>query len=401
MARLLTAGAETLNAIGDNKTMEGGITTTGTVTVDTGTVHSGSKSFKCDTGAGSTASYVTMTFTGAFARTYFVRQWINTTTVPPSIQRNVMQMRDASTNSQFSLLINSSGQIVASQGAQVSKVVTDGVWHRVEMSVQINSGAGADDLYEWRVDGVTIGSGTATLSANVPADVLLGWISTAANLISYIDDVALNDSTGGSQNSFPGDGRQVLLLPTADSAIGTGWTLGSGGTSNLFDAVNNIPPAGVADTGATAQIRSAQNTANLNYDATMTTYLAAGIQQYHSVEVVQPWIITAAPVTTSAKQGTVGVVSNPTIANVALAAGGTAGAFWSGVAGGTYPTGWKISPGTLTYDPTVTVGTAPVMRVTQVTASTRIAMVCGMFMYVEYSDLQLPAPSLVTARSPT
>jgi hypothetical protein len=35
--------------------------------------------------------------------------------------------------------------------------------------------------------------------------------------------------------------------------------------------------------------------------------------------------------------------------------------------------------------PSVTLGTAPVMRITQVTASTRIAVVCAMFIYVDYT----------------
>ncbi len=127
----------------------------------------------------------------------------------------------------------------------------------------------------------------------------------------------------------------------------------------------------------------------------MTTYTAAGIKATDIVNVVVPVVSTGAPVTTSAKQGTVGVVSNPTIANVALSSTGTAGAFWQGNAAGAWPTGWKWSVGTAAYSPAVTLGTAPVMRLTQVTSSTRIALADAMGIYVDYT----PAPSDVLEQS--
>src|SRR6185369_369314 len=123
--------------------------------------------------------------------------------------------------------------------------------------------------------------------------------------------------------------------------------------------------------------------ANEAYDATMTDYTTAGVGAGATVNVVDPVISTAAPVSTSAKVGQVGVVSNPAIAVINLT--GNSGQFWSGTPAGTYETGWKWSHGTRTYAPTVTLGTAPVMRVTQVTSSTRIAMVCLMGIYVDYT----------------
>lgn len=60
------------------------------------------------------------------------------------------------------------------------------------------------------------------------------------------DDFAVNDDTGGWQNTWPGMGTVELLLPTADGAIGD-WLNGTSFSttlSDLFDAVNNIPPDG-------------------------------------------------------------------------------------------------------------------------------------------------------------
>lgn len=277
-----------------------------------------------------------------------------------------------------------------------------GTWCRVDIRLRI--GSGAIDETESYLNGTIFGGGVITGKAftDTPPSLFcvgsdasnaspVGANQTVANMDILYDDVAINNASGGSQNSYPGDGQIVLLKPTADSAVGTGWTLGtgtaiSGNTGKT--AVSNTPPLGVTDLAAGSdpkQIRNASSNANVNYDATMTTYTAAGVGSSDTVNVVQCWVATAAPLVTSAKAGTVGIVSNPAVTNIALAAGGTAGAFWSGVAGGTYPAGWKWSPGTSTIAPTVTKGTAPVMRITQVTASTRIAVVCGMFVYVDYT----------------
>jgi hypothetical protein len=280
------------------------------------------------------------------------------------------------------LKLNASGTLeffdsTTTRGA--SGVLNTNQWYWI--GYRTTAGTSVDLL---QVDGVTVVTGTV-----IDGDARLGCsLSEATAIDVYLDDYIVDNA------GFLSSSKVGLLVPTADSAVGTGWTLGSGGTTGLWDAVNNLPPTAVADTGTTAQIRNATSNANVNYDATMTTYAAAGIAAGDTVLAVQPVISTAAPVVTSAKAGTVGVVSNPTIANIALGAGGTAGAFWSGVAGGTWPTGWKTSLGTVTASPSVTLGTAPVMRVTQVTASTRIAMVAFMGIYVAWT------PSVVVTRVP-
>jgi hypothetical protein len=233
-----------------------------------------------------------------------------------------------------------------------------------------------------QVDGLDSVTGTATVSA---VSAIVGCSGTEASGLDIWFDDLIGESVGLLAPS-----NVALLVPTSDNAVGTGWTLGTGTaiSSNGFTAVKNTPPLGVADLAAGSdvkQIRNASANANVNYDANLTTYTAAGINVGDTVLVVLPVTATAAPVTTSSKQGTVGVASNPTITNIALGAGGTPGAFWSGAAGATYVTGWKISRGTLTTSPSVTLGTAPVMRITQVTSSTRIAVVCFMGMYVAWT----------------
>jgi hypothetical protein len=393
MARLLTAGAETLNAIGDDKTMEGGITTSGTVTVETGTIHSGSKSFKIDTGAG-TPAYVQKTFTGVSATTYYARVWFNCSAAPSTGTAPVLQFLTAggaiAGGGAATMSVQTTGKIGDSIGSNVSGVVADGQWHYAELALQILTAG--NDYVESRVDGVSLNTFTGALDTVLPGMIRAGAMTSTASFVTYIDDLALNDSNAGSgSTSWPGLGRQVLLLPISDNAVGTGWTGGAGGASNLFEGVNNIAPQGAADPGTDAsQIRNASN-ATANYDANLTTYATAGIAAADTVNLVQPWIITGAPTATGAKTGALQITSNP--AEGAATAFQTTSNFFraSGVNAGTYPTGWAFSTNPITYAPSVTVGSSPVLRadITGGTA-TRIADVCFMGMYVDYT------PAVVT-----
>lgn len=392
MARLLTAGAES-----QANSTEGISSAVGAVTYDTGTVRSGATSWKFDSTVSNAQTFQTFTTgTLVLGRTYFARGYFRFASLPTA-DTNLISCAGVSGASILVTFFaaNSSLQLWAGGTIGFSSPLTTNVWYRVELSWKIDTGS--VDSCELVVDGVQAAATTGAAisdSVTVPG-VIMGMVGApGASVVMYLDDVAINDSTaGGTQTSYPGAANVVLLKPTADSAIGTGWVGGAGGTSSEFDAMNNTPPVGVADTGTNAsQNRNATAAANSNLDMTMTTYTAAGVPTGATINVVDPIVATGAPVVTSAKAGTVGVVSNPAITNVNLAAGGTAGAFWSGTTAGTYPTGWKISHSTTTYAPSVTLGTAPVMRLTQVTSSTRIAMVCFMGIYVDYTPAVVANP---------
>jgi len=316
----------------------------------------------------------------------------------PSAQQEIFQLLNTvgavelrlETNGTLTLWAFLGGTTWTQEGSASAAITLD-AWNKIELRER--NGVGSVDQCEGRLNDVSFASATGLNISDAGAiQVAPGNLTGTggAGASWYFDDLAVNDSSGASQTSWPPDSKIVLLLPISDSAVGTGWTLGTGTaiSANGFDSVNNIPQTGVADLAAGSdpkQIRNATSNANTNYDANLTTYFNAGVGPKSSINVLVPIVATAAPVSTSAKQGTVGIVSNPTIANIALGAGGTAGAFWSGSAGGTFSSGWKISFGTTTYAPSVTITTSPAMRITQVTSSTRIAVVCFMGMYVDFT----------------
>lgn len=403
VARLWTSGGEWSTGLAIDQVAEDLDPNLGAApNASTTFVRSGSRSFNPQ-GTG----YSAHPFTGALGTTYYIRGYFLTN--GSGLQYNTVLFKSSTillgtirleTNNTLSLVFGNSvatpsgGTVVGTYGTALSL----NTWYRLELAISI--GTGSIDYLEGKIDGVTFASGTnLAISDTVPNGG--GFQGDTFADSAWFDDVAINDSTGTSQNTWPGDGKVVLLLPISDNAKGTGWTNDAAGTTNFFDAVNNTPPAGVADTTAGTglhQLRNATSNANVNYDANLTSYTTAGIGATDVVTVVTPVVVTGAPVVTSAKLGTVGSASNPTIANISLSAGGTSGAFWSGTAAGTHPTGWKVSWGTPTYNPTVVKGTSPVLRITQVTASTRIAMVDAMGMYVEYTAGAPPAPkSLIYA----
>lgn len=398
MGRLVTSGFE-LKSQSNQLTCPDGGASVVPATFETTIVRSGSVSAKH---SGNTASMTNWQFAApALGSDLFGRIYIYVPTGGlPSTQVMVMLSGGGGVqlNSDATLTLQAFvGGSYAQQGSASAPITLD-AWNRVEFRVRI--GTGSVDEVEGRLEGASFASASGlNISDTVPPSFQAGASTQAgdnglpagAGFVLYADDVAVNDSGGASQNSWPGSGKVVLLKPISDNAGGAGWTLGTGTAlgGNGFAAVDNIPPVGVADLAAGSdpkQIRNASSNANSNYDANMTSYSTAGLVAGDTVNVVVPFVSTAAPVTTSAKLGTVGVVSNPAITNVNLGAGGTSGAFWSGTTAGTYPTGWKWSSGTTTYAPSVTVGTSPVMRITQVTSSTRIAMVSFMGMYVDYTS---------------
>lgn len=408
MARLQISGWET-NSATDASVIVG---TPTAPTVQSTVVRSGKHAAQCNAGAGNAAvlAISAAAITGVASTTYYIRQCYCFANLPGSAVRILATDTSGAANA-VDVKLTAAGKLQLWNRAAGTQIGSDSAatiaansatWYRVELSVTVSGAGTTFSACELRLDDATVAStsGIAIASNNIQPN--MGWLdSPGANSIVYLDDYSLNDSTGAAQNSWCGNGKLVLLSPVSDNAKGTGWTNDAASSTSLFPSVDNEPPAGVADTTTGTglqQIRNATSNANSNYDTNLGAYsdsLASGgggIGGSDTINVLTPVIVTAAPVSTSAKQGTVGVVSNPTITNVALAAGGTSGAFWSGIAAGAYPSGWKWSNGTPTYALTVTLATKPVMRITQVTASTRIAMVCFMGVYVDYTPAAALTP---------
>jgi len=140
-------------------------------------------------------------------------------------------------------------------------------WARLELRWRTNATNGAIEL---RLDGTTI----ASFSGNTGSAAIdsMSWSKPATGLY-YIDDLALNDTTGAIDNTWCGEGRVQLQIVDGpgDSAS---WTPSAGAN---WQCVDEIPPDG--DTtyveSATAGAQDLYTIAD--FDATNKTILRAQI----------------------------------------------------------------------------------------------------------------------------
>ncbi len=142
-----------------------------------------------------------------------------------------------------SVRIDSGGQLklytgTATQVASGSLVIDAGNFYCLEVHVKIANSGG---VIETKIDGIADASftGDTQPGADTTYDRFrygAANIGTSGNYI-YLDDLAYNDTSGGNDNSWCGDGRVVALIPSAAGDV-TQLTPLSG--SN-WDNVNELP----------------------------------------------------------------------------------------------------------------------------------------------------------------
>ncbi|WP_432111161.1 hypothetical protein [Streptomyces sp. YPW6] len=159
-----------------------------------------------------------------------------------------------------------------------------GRWYRVELDYTdvpspLTSGVAAFKAY---LDGELFAD---TMCSNISgfSRVRIG-AQLAATTDLYIDDVAINDTSGSVQNGLPGAGNVVHLRPTA-AGDANDWATTVGGTAgaaNNHTRVAEVPP----DDATSYNQTSAAGTTTVD-DFNVTDSGAAGIGPYDSVTLVQ------------------------------------------------------------------------------------------------------------------
>lgn len=363
------------------------------VTRDTGTFRSGAAAWKYDSGAGSAAGRVDYGGGNNIAsRTVFLRVYARWAAAPSSQQAFIGDEPSGSPRIGVKMKTDGTLQLFQDATAQgsASAAVTDSTWHRVELSYTIDSG-GLITAAEFLLDGTSIGTFSGSVSGSVTGfNPFFGYqAAPGANFVAYFDDAARNDSTGAANNSWCGDGAVILMEPVSDNARGN-WTAGAGGTTNLFDGVNNTPPVGVADASATngSQIKIKSTTLPSNCDLNLNSYTTEGVTG--TVNAITLWVNHGEDPATGTKAGTAAIVSNPASGTVSFNFGNDVGAQ------STYFGLWAWNS-LLVDAPSVTLGTAPVIRVTCTSGSTgtRAASCDFLGAYVEYTPAAAAAASLL------
>lgn len=370
MARRFLCGFEWNATDGREVSLPNPATGTNPPTIDAAIKRSGTYALKLNPPSGGSSRYDVYSIACAYIR-YYVR----VTALPTSLSR--MLSGDLGSFNTF-VNVSSTGALELYEGGSApytligtstTKLTDTTKWYRIELR------SGTASLAPiLRIDGVDEITGTAGSTLNAFPAFGPG-VTEADTYTAYIDDVAGDDA------DWVGDSQIVLLRPTSDNASG-GWTGGAGGTTNLWDAVDNLPAVGKATANQTntTNIENAVSSTTDNCDFNLTTYTTAGVPSGSTILSVQAHCRHGEDVATGTKTGALQIVSNPAQSGEdAFTFGNDAGA-----AVDEYSTTWKNTLGTMQASPSVTLGTAPVVRVGKRTATTRVVLIDAVGMYVEY-----------------
>jgi hypothetical protein len=160
---------------------------------------------------------------------------------------SIVEFKNAS-GEQCNLAIRTDAlQLIARKGTTVLGTAVGALsldrWYLIEIHVIVSDTVGVFDV---KVDGTTIlslGSSldtkTQTDNAQINTITFFGAAGGISNFLSYIDDIAVNDTAGSVNNSWVGDGRISALIP--NGAGDTQQFTKNTGASNQ-EAVDEIPP---------------------------------------------------------------------------------------------------------------------------------------------------------------
>src|SRR3954452_14348133 len=261
MARLVTSGGEIRDhPTADINSPDGWTVGAAATTTDLTTFRSGKASILC-AGTAASTSFRAWAFTApALGAQVYGRAHFQVDALP-AVDAEIADLVTGANANLISVRLTTAGTVqlwneaaAAQIGVDSTTVITPGQWYRLQLRLLINTGAVdqaelliSDDGAQAVDESI---SGTAlTVSDTHAARFRAGWLGVPGATVSmWLDDLAVNDSTGTKQNTFAGDGRVIVLPCGGSTAVGS-WTNCAGGTTltTVPDYLDNLPPNGLAD----------------------------------------------------------------------------------------------------------------------------------------------------------
>jgi hypothetical protein len=297
LARKVTANAALRhNPTTDIGSPDGYSAGTVATTTDLTNYRSGGASWLCS-GDATNTSFPAFPFTsGGLGVDEMGRVYLFNLTGLPTTAAKVARIVTSAGGDLVSVRLTSAGKfqlwndVAGTQIGSDSALVVD-IANTYCVRLRVRIGTGAVDQAEMRVkvddyqavDEVISGS-SLTISDTLPARFGVGWITApGAAMTMNVADVAVNDSTGTKENSFPLSNGKVVLSKAATVVGTTAWLSCSGASSNIPEALNNTPPIGLADhTDAThaSNPHQASGTATDALELACDSYMRAGAVGY-------------------------------------------------------------------------------------------------------------------------
>jgi hypothetical protein len=249
MARLKTLGAE-------ENTTTAGVEITGTdtgtnCTIQTSVVRTGTYAYQAAAGGVARDTYYRYV-TGVSDAQFYGRVYIYVAAAPTADAR-IVRFMEIGIDTRASIRIKSDRTLILtdSAGTQIgspSSALSLNTWYRVDLMYK-NNAPSPDSTMEARLDGVVFA--TTTTAATIDGTNAFVWGNTDGDstLNIYFDDIAVNDTSGSAQTSYPNDGKVLYLRPNAAGDINTFATQtgGTAGAANNFTRVDEVTPNDATD----------------------------------------------------------------------------------------------------------------------------------------------------------
>jgi hypothetical protein len=389
MARLFTSGAELGHVQAEGFTTPGA---GGAPTFETTIKRTGVASLK----SAAVNQYGNRALTTVLGRTYYFRFYYQFSNNPTALHRPFTTL----TSGIILEMVNTTRvlrilNLSATTLATGTTVLNEDTWYRIEVAVNVP--AAGNGTVELKIDGnVEIASASYSIGNSAITGCRFGFGGNAGGITAlYFDDMAINDDQGSDQNSYPGAGSVYALLPAADPQTGTAfanWTKPGGATTARHTSVDNVPPIYIADSTAAGDaekmLRNPTNAAS-NLELDLTDYTTAGVPSGETIVLVQPIAGTGSSSATDTSGG-LELVSNPAVTSKAITA------FDNGIASTTATT-WPRAEGNIVYNPTVTRGTQPRIRLARAaTARTVMTNMLGLLVESQAGGTTWDGVSAVT-----
>lgn len=124
--------------------------------------------------------------------------------------------------------------------ATASYTIQDGVWYMIEIHVLLAAVGGRIEVF---IDGTQYIDYTGDTTGGLSGHIDNIYWSTNAYTHCYVDDLALNDTTGLEDNSWCGDGIIVKMTPNGNGTDND-WTGSDGDSVNNYLLVDEYPNDG-------------------------------------------------------------------------------------------------------------------------------------------------------------
>lgn len=248
MARLWSSGFELNTTTTD---VEWGAALS-TPSIQTGTVRTGTYALEITSLASGTGKGLPYTFVSANANgPYYCRFYFRYATLPTA-NNTILRIGSSGPAELVNIKLSSTGVLrlfnTTTQVGSDSSAINVNTWYRVEVLFDATGGAGAG-IARARIDGVEFAASTSlTYGAGVNKIIVGGNLALTAETQTtgdwFFDDIAINDSNGSFQNSYPGAGSIIHLKPNA-AGDSNGFLVqvgGTAGSANNYTRVNEVTP---------------------------------------------------------------------------------------------------------------------------------------------------------------